>query len=294
MVAASVVGLGLMAAPALVVAADGTSDKKVLTASADTGSTAQGSASMAPAAMAGGSGPSDDGWHFSVTPLTFWGFNIEGPICVKNACRDANVSFSDVQDKFDGAAGVGFEFGKGNWTAMITASKISFVEEDKEVEFMGSSNRGDIELEWDNIEAGIAYRLPSAGAKKSPKVELVAGARFEKLELSAFSGPGDFDESESVSWTDPFFGLRLAQPLGGHWAFTTRADVAGFGVSQNSSKMTWNFTSGIAYQWKFTGWGMTGFAGYKLMELDYRDDDPDRLQVIQRFTGPVLALSFDW
>jgi len=300
MVAASVLGFGLMAAPGLTVAADSTTDEKVLTASAESGSGSQGSVSMAPAAASGGGAAAQDKWHFSVTPLSFWAFNIEGPACVKGVCRDANASFGDVKNKLDGGAGIGFEFGKGNWTGMISASKIKFLEGDVEVNVDTPAGTpvfettADFELEWDNIEAGVAYRLPMGGAGKSPKVELLGGARFQKLKLTAFSGPGSFDEDRSISWTDPFFGMRLAQPFGDNFAFVTRADVAGFGATAHSSKLTWNFTSGVGYQWKFTGWGMNLFGGWKLMELDYRDDDPKKLQVIQRFSGPVLALSFNW
>jgi len=293
MVAASVLGFGLMVAPGLTVAADSTADEKVLTASAEAGSGSQGSVSMAPAAAAGGGGASEDKWHFSLSPLSVWGFNIEGPICVEGICRDANASFGDVKDKIDGGAGIGFEFGKGAWTAMIAASKIKFLESDVDVDTPSGSTFGDISLEWDIIEAGIAYRLHMAD-KKSPKVELLGGARFQKLKLNAFSGPGDFDETRSISWTDPFFGMRLAQPFAENWAFITRADVGGFGATAHSSKLTWNFTSGLGYQWKFSGWGMSLFGGYKLNEMDYRDDDPSKLQVIQRFTGPVLSLGFNW
>ena len=294
MVAASVVGLGLMAAPALTVAADGSSDEKTLTTAAETGSVTQGSTTMAPLAAAGGGAASDDKWRFSITPLSFWGFNIEGPMCVHNKCGDVNASFGDIKNKIDGGAGIGFEFGKGNWTGMINASKIKFLDGDIDIDTPNQSTTADISLEWDTIEAGIAYRLPMGGAAKSPKVELLGGGRFQKLKLNAFSGPGDFDETRDISWTDPFFGLRLAQPLGDSFAFITRADVAGFSATAHSSKMTWNFTSGVGYQWKFTGWGMNLFGGWKLMELDYRDDDPAKLQVIQRFSGPVLALSFNW
>jgi hypothetical protein len=294
MVAASVLGFGLMAAPGLTVAADSTTDEKVLTASAESGSGSQGSVSMAPAAAAGGGAAAQDKWHFSVTPLSVWAFNIEGPACVKGLCLDANASFGDVKDKIDGGGGIGFEFGKGNWTGMFTASKIKFNESDKPVTLPdGTDTFGDVNFELDIIEAGIAYRLHMADSK-SPKVELLGGARFTKLKLDAFSGPGDFSEDRSISWTDPFFGMRLAQPFGGSWAFITRADVGGFGATAHSSKMTWNFTSGLGYQWKFTGWGMNLFGGYKAEELDYRDDDPQDLQVIQRWQGPVLALAFTW
>jgi hypothetical protein len=292
MVVAGVLGFGLMLTPAIADSATSTTDETTQAPPAATGSGTPAQFDMMAAATAGGG--SGDKWRFSVIPLSFWGLGIEGPLCVKGACRNVNASFGDLKDEFDRAMGIGFEFGKGAWGAYVNASEIDFVEEDARFTTPGGgTTNGDIEFDWSTIEVGGTWRFPTSGGN-SPVVDFLYGARFTQMELSAFSGGGVFDESESVNWTDPMIGLRLAQPLGKNWAIALKSTAAGFSASSNSSKMTWDITGGVGYNWKFTNWGLGFFGGWKSQELDYRDDDPAAFQAILRFQGPVFTTAINW
>ncbi len=278
----------LVALASLTMAAESDSDTTLAATAGD-----QPVATATAPGTAFGQASSPDKWRFSVTPISVWGLNIEGPTCLKGICHEVNASFGDIKDKISSSAGIGFEIGKGNWAGIFSGSKIEFTEDPVRLDTGIGTFRGTATLEWDNIEAGFGYRLPMSG-EKSPKVQILGGLRFVKFKGHLFSGPGSFNESKSISWTDPFFGMSLAQPMGGHWAFVSKATIAGFGATSHSSKLTWDFTAGAAYKWMFSGWGMTAFGGYKASELDYRDDDPKRLQAIWRVSGPVFTLGFDW
>ena len=295
MMAGGVAGLVLLAALSGAAVAAGTNDENTQVAATDNGSSAQVSYDTMAAPAAGGGAPAPSKWRFSITPLSIWGFNIEGPMSIKGHSTDVNASFGDIKDKVDGGGGVGFEFGKGSWSGFVSGGIIKFLQGDVTTP-VAPGVHSDVTLDWTSGELGVAYRLPLSPAKKAPKVELLGGARYNnlKLEIRATSG-ASFDAERHQSWTDPFFGMRLAQPIGGNFAFITRADVGGFGISNNQSKLNWNFTSGVAYQWRFkSDWGIALFGGYKLNELDYRNEDPTKLQVIQRFQGPAASLSFNF
>jgi hypothetical protein len=236
----------------------------------------------------------DDDWHFSVTPLSLWAFGIEGPYSIQGHARDVDASYDDVKDKLNGGAGVSFEFGKGKWSGFFNASKLEFEEEDAKASTPMGNAEADVLLRIETIEGGVAYRLPVEPGSKAPRIELLGGVRFNEYEGEIQPSQASVVD-ESVDWTDPFFGLRLAQPIKGSLAFVTRGDVGGFGGGGDSrSQATWNWTGGFGYHWKFGGWGMNLFGGYRLTEIDLRGEDSEDFQVIQRYQGPVMSLSFDW
>ena len=158
----------------------------------------------------------------------------------------------------------------------------------------GSSFHADVTLRFTTWEAGFGYRLPTGGNPKSPVVELLGGARYTKIEatIQATSASSSFDKNESISWSDPFLGMRAMIPISKGFGAAVRADVGGFGLSQNQTKLQWNFVAGFGYNWKFSGWGIGAFGGYKINQYDYQNpDDPTRFSMNQRMAGPVISLT---
>lgn len=265
-------------------------------ATTDTGSTATvASTTMAPAGSAGGADPNK--WRFSITPVAVWGFNVGGAVTVAGHTRNVNASFSDITDDLASAGGLGVEIGKGPWAGYLNASLLGW-EEDIDNWVAPSTATGDIEftLDYTSLEVGFAYRLPMAAGAKTPVVELTAGARFTQIEIGLEGTSGfSFDRDENLSWTDPMFGLKLMQPIGKGFAAVVKADVGGFGFTDNQSQMTWDFMGGIGYNFKFDGWGIGVVGGYKINHWDYaRHDDPSRLTMDMRMQGPFVSASVNF
>jgi hypothetical protein len=233
-------------------------------------------------------------WRFSVTPVAIWGFNIDGPIIVEGRSRYVNASFSDVKNSIDSAGGLGLSMGKGSWDFALNGNYIKFLDEDSKSN-LDPSIRTDNSLKWTTIEASGAYRLPIQRAPKAPQVALSLGVRFNQMEVEVDATQGaTFTVDADRSWTDPFVGMSVVQPIVKGLAGIVRGDVGGFGLSSNQTKYTWNFTAGMGYRWGFDGWAMSAMGGWKMNEFDYEDEDPARLQLIQRFQGPVGSLTFSF
>ena len=258
-------------------------------------STPTPAAPLAPAAAA----PADDKWRFNVTPLAIWAFGVEGPIRIGGITRDVNVSFSDIDNKIDGGGGFGFEFGKGKFGGFLNAMDIKFLESGVPVgdPAAGSTAIADVRLEIQAVEGGFVYSVGEPGPK-SAKMKIKGGLRYNKWKgrvNAASATASGFDRDRSQDWTDPYIGLNLALPVAGKCVFVTSLDAGGFGISaDHTSQFTWNLMTGFGYGWRFSSWGMSLFGGYKAEEIDYRNSDPNKLQVIQRMDGPVVSLSFNF
>ncbi len=232
-------------------------------------------------------------WRFSVTPIAVWGFNEEGPVILDGNARTVNASFSDIENHIDSAGGISFEVGKGSWAAFFGGSYLELLQED--ASGPGPSGiKADVTLELTTIEVGFAYRLPVQPAPKAPNVEFLAGARYTKLEgnLDATSG-ATFNVEEDISWSDPILGMRVTQPLHKGLFAAARTDFGGFGLSSNQTQMQWNFVGGVGYMWRFEGWGIAAYGGYKIWHLDWEHpEDPTQFALDQRMQGPLGSLSF--
>lgn len=266
-------------------------------ATTDSGSTATvASTSMAPAGSAGGG--TDSKWRFMITPISVWGFNTSGSMTVAGVNKNINASFSDITDDLSTAGGLGVEIGKGNWSGYLNASIVGWSEDFDNYDPNPSNPNnptGDLEftLDFTSIEAGFAYRLPMAAGSKAPIVELTAGARFTQIEVGLEGTSGfSFDRDENISWTDPMVGMKMALPLFAGFNAIIRTDVGGFGFTDNQTQMTWDFTGGIAYNFKFDGWGIAVAGGYKINHIDYaKHEDPQRFALNMRMQGPFVSAS---
>jgi len=267
---------------------------EVLVASASTGSMAMASSlEAAPTESTTVNATTEDTkWHFRATPIAIWTFNIKGPVTIKGRTRNVNASWDDVSNNLDTAGGLGFAFGKGNWTWEFTGNALKWEKNGVGGSIRATSDDFDISFTYSTIQFGLAYALPVFRAPNAPRVEFLGFVRSSRFKLEVDDGPnGNFNEKESFNWIDPFIGLRVAQPISGGFGWMMSADIGGFGISDKQSELTWDFMAALGYHWKH----VAILGGYKAQMLTLHADAGAEVAALdQRFQGPVVSLSILW
>lgn len=271
-----------------VAAADSTEADNQATTTESSPSATVSSTTMAPVGSAGGA--SDEGWRFAITPIAIWGMNIEGPITYRGRTRQINASFDEISDNLSSAGGLGVEIGHGRWGLYLNGSVLD-LESDVSDFTAPNGSTGDLtfEVDFTMAEAGFLWRLPTEG--KSATIDLSIGARWTQVEVGLKGTSGfSFDRDENFSFTDPMVGVRVLQPIGKGFLAVVKAGGGGFGFSNNQSKMQWDLLGGIAYNFKFDGWGIGVMGGYKINQFDYQNhEDPERRALDLRSQGPIVS-----
>jgi hypothetical protein len=115
------------------------------------------------------------------------------------------------------------------------------------------------------------------------------GVNVGDLQLSADRSKA-FAKSGSVSWVDPFVGLRIRHRLAPQQDLQAQADIGGFGVG---SQISWQALTTYSYQFGSTGsvaWA--GVIGYRALYVDYVQGSGNTLfqtNLLQH--GPLIGLS---
>jgi hypothetical protein len=229
-----------------------------------------------------------DDWRFSITPLSYWAFGIDGDIAVRGQKRHVDLDFDDVSDKADGGFGLHAEVGRGPLGGYLDISYLKF-EDDR----TRRGIRAETSLDWFTAEVGLLYRLrPLALGRMSLLTELSAGLRYVNLEGEIDAGQL-FDVDKDVDWIDPMIGARLTLPLTERFYLAVRGDIGGFGLSDNQSHFTWDFVGGLGYRWPITpAFAISLFGGYRISEINYDGGEPDRLDLDLTMKGPIVSLTF--
>jgi hypothetical protein len=147
------------------------------------------------------------------------------------------------------------------------------------------------------LEGGILYEVAEWNNDcKSTTVEVLAGVRYwhydatikldleQQLDLRGLRVTKDFAlaEEAGVDWFDPLVGARIQRDCGTGKKWRLRGDIGGFGAG---CKLTWNIAT--TYHFPVTcccSCPMTGFFGYRLLDLEYSQG-----KGIRRFESNVLV-----
>jgi hypothetical protein len=142
------------------------------------------------------------------------------------------------------------------------------------------------------FEFGGTYRLPpvSLGGAGRLTFEPLAGGRF--IWIDASLGFPNQKVSESASVIDPMLGGRIAYHITDTVALWFRGDVAGFGISDNQTKLTYNLIGGL--EWRFAS-RASALAGWRYMNIDLEKGSGSRtLNANIQMSGPILAVNFHY
>ncbi len=213
-----------------------------------------------------------DEWQFTIAPLYLWAVGIEGDVSIGPVTAPVDVSFRDLFDNLSGAFTLHVEARKKEWNVLADYMFVG-LEPDAT---LSTGTPLDVNLDMQIGELGGTYLL----TKSSPFVEVLAGARYQNIDMKATSTPVSVDES----WWDGFVGARITGQWG-NWKVVGRGDVGGGG-----SDLVWNVS--LLGDYRFKKWGSV-YAGYRVLDYDYSSGSgASRFVFDTRLQGPLLGLAF--
>jgi hypothetical protein len=140
------------------------------------------------------------------------------------------------------------------------------------------------------FEFGATYRLGPVSLGRAGRLtfEPLAGGRF--IWVHASLGFPNQKVSDSASVIDPMIGGRIAYHITDTVALWFRGDVAGFGISDNQTKLTYNLLGGV--EWRFSS-RASAVAGWRYMNIDLeKDSGSQTFNADIQMSGPFLAVNF--
>jgi hypothetical protein len=243
--------------------------------------------------------PSDDQWadypdHFWLkSPLTLWLPSVSGTVSIKKGSFQKNVpvdlSFSDLTKNLDLAGGLTLEGGKGPFFAGFQGNYVHW-EKDGITGPLGKSNIG-VEASWALLNGYLGYHFidipfgSGAGGKPSLGLDALIGSDWTYLDLK-ITPARIRSASKSVSWFDPYAGLR------GKFYLTQQFDISATGVlggfQADQDKFFW--MANALFEYRFTpSW--SAFLGYQGLGQNYQSSS-----FVYNVTtyGPAIGLSHTW
>lgn len=233
--------------------------------------------------------PNSPEWEFAIAPY-IWFISLEGDMTLRGTTANVDASFSDIFDNLNFGAFLLAEAKRGP-VSIFTDTIYADLEADNS---MGPlSINTDIKLLVFNF--GLRYE-----AAKFRLSERDAERRIDLLLEPIFGGrlfhmDGKIEPSrlpsvtESETWVDPVFGLRLTSGVTPNINLVAMGDIGGFGVS---SDLTWQALAGAGYEFGLFGENDANvFAGYRALYDDFETGSgPSRFAIDATFHGPILGL----
>ena len=201
---------------------------------------------------------SDSPWFFR-SAVYGWAQSLDGDLTVRNIPLPVDVSFSDILENLDIAFMGAFEFGRDRWSVL---TDLNYSELDSNVPLPAGSPLAAGNLNQQQVLANVFFCYQVA-SDSNYRFDVLAGARFNWIEVDLSAGP--LTRSEAESWCDPVIGARFRLELSPSFYLRAAADIGGFGVA---SDLTWQAMAGIG--WKFSESG-GAFLGYRALGTDYSD-----------------------
>jgi hypothetical protein len=235
----------------------------------------------------GGSGSSIDtasGWRLTIAP-SLWMPRSELDLTVGDLSRSATLDFSQVVDDLRFGVGVHFEATRREWTLLLDALYFKLEKE-------APTETGvptEIDFEEVFFELGGTYRLVAfpVGGRDRITVEALAGGRLMYVDAELSIGPQR--NLRTATFVDPMVGGRVVYHAFDRATLWFRADIAGFGISDGQSQLTYNLIAGV--DWRFTR-SASASAGWRYMRVDFgKGGDASRFAADLSMSGPFVAFS---
>jgi len=224
---------------------------------------------------------SSDEWRFALSPLFFWGMNVNGSQQIGTVVAPLELDFTDDMLENLGAVFT-FHF-EAHKNDLALFAEYQYVN----LEPSTSIAKGptiDVDFTVQSAEFGAGYKVATWWGNTD--VEPILGLRwtYQDLEVGPF-GQSLVDSNES--WWDVFAGVRLHTYFTEKWTLISRGDIGAGG-----SDLVWNVSFILDYQYK--DWGSV-FVGYRWLDFDYDDGSgPDRYAYDATQQGPLAGLTFYW
>ena len=237
-----------------------------------------------PLAQAGAVAPAaaPGGWQFTIAPY-LWTPRTEIDLTVGPFTWSTTIDFfSDVTDHLNLGFTGHFEATWREWTAL---ADLLYLKVGKD-ETTGAGIETDLDYEQLLFEFGGTYRLVTLPVGRTGRVTLEALAGCRLMHIDAELTVGGQSRSRTGTLIDPMFGGRIAYHITDTVALWFRGDVAGFGISDSQSELTYNLIAGL--NWRFTQVASV-FAGWRYMDVDI---EKSNWTADVSFNGPFLGFNF--
>jgi hypothetical protein len=239
-------------------------------------------------AQVGGAGmnASADERHFSFAPY-LWAPRTKMTLTVGPLSRSTTIDFVDVVPQLHFAFAGHFEATRREWTGFLDLLYLSLGKSETQNGVSVSTG-----LQQGLFEFGGTYRLGPVSLGQAGRLtfEPLAGGRFIWVHAS-LGGPNQ-KVSGSASVIDPMIGGRIAYHITDQVALWFRGDVAGFGISDNQTKLTYNLIAGL--EWRFLS-NASALAGWRYMDIDLQHGSGRKtLNTDVSMSGPFLAVNLSF
>jgi hypothetical protein len=246
-------------------------------------SLAPGSVLIAQAGGVGAAAPAD-GWQFRVAPY-LWAPRIKMTLDVGQFSRSTTIDFTDFVPQLHFVFAAHAEATWREWTGFLDLLYMSVGQSETQNGISVSTG-----LQEGFFEFGAMYRLPSVplGGAGRLTFEPLAGGRF--IWMHASLGFPNQKVSDSASVIDPMFGGRITYHITDTVALWFRGDAAGFGISDNQTKLTYNLLGGL--EWRFSP-RASALAGWRYMNIDLeKGSGSSTFNADIQMNGPFLGVNF--
>jgi hypothetical protein len=237
-------------------------------------------------AQAGGAGAeaSAEGWRFSVAPY-LWAPRTKMTLDVGQFTRSTTIDFVDIVPQLHFAISGHFEATIQRWTAFGDLLYMSMGQSETQNGISVSTNLQELFFEF-----GATYRLGPVSLGRAGRLtfEPLAGGRFIWMDTSL--GFPNQKVSDSASVIDPMVGGRITYHITDTVALWFRGDVAGFGISDNQTELTYNLIAGL--EWRFTPRASV-LGGWRYMDIDLETGGgASTFNADIEMSGPFLGVNF--
>jgi hypothetical protein len=227
---------------------------------------------------------SGDAWQFRLAPY-FWMPRTKMSLDVGEVSRSTTIDFLDVVPDLHFAFAAHFEAMWREWTGFLDLFYISMGQSEPKSGISVSTNIQEMFFEF-----GATYRLPPLSLGRAGRLtfEPLAGGRFMWVDTSL--GFPNRKVSGSGSVIDPMVGGRITYHITDTVALWFRGDVAGFGISDNQSKPTYNLLGGL--EWRFKPLA-SAIVGWRYLNIDIEKGSGSRtFNADIEMNGPFLGVNF--
>jgi hypothetical protein len=225
------------------------------------------------------------GWQFTIGTY-LWAPRTEIDLTLGPLSRSTTIDFfSDVTDNLNLGFTGHFEANWREWTGLLD---LLYLKLGKDQTLTGGLE-SDLDFQLLFFEFGGTYRLATLPAGRTGRITLEGLAGGRLMYVDAELTIGGQSRSRSTTLIDPMFGGRIAYHITDTIALWFRGDVAGFGISDSQSELTYNLIAGL--NWRFAPVA-SGFVGWRYMHVDIeRGTGLGTLDTELSFNGPFLGVN---
>ena len=233
----------------------------------------------------------EDRWAFNA-PLYMWAAGMSGNVTVKNRSANFDLSFTDIYDHLDVGFMGYFELAKPQYGFYVMPIYDALTADG------GVGNlSAELKTQLWIVEAGGFYRIWKSAADRPASLYAVAGGRYWNLHNNlTITDPvlGDQSVSTTTWLCDPIVGLRFREYLTSKVHVWVQTDVGGFGISEHTSRFTWQVMPLLAYDFTMPviKKPSTVFAGWRWLNIqNVNSSNGEKNAIHLDMSGVVVGLN---